>query len=273
MGAMKPRRSTKVRQATGADMDGVHGWLIDQEKQGGHDSLLCNWPVTMKVFEREGVLVYDDAEQGGVIAYWWGGLTRSAILEVRADQRGMGIGREMAEHCLAEALEAGESLFLIECAPSSSATFWERMGFSLIDADSHQFATLMVSVSCKVPPGLLNVTVSVEVFPENRRYDCNVPSLETFNCAAFMDDDSEVVYLPQRIQWFEGPARRDRHDTLVVRVGVDGRQWYFDKTRRAAAEDIGIQRNSAGCWLDVLQPPTVGSLRSLPLLLPGTLPE
>lgn len=273
MATMKPRRSSKVRQATVADMDVVYAWLTDQEKQGGHDSLLCNWSLTMNEFRRVGALVYDDATRGGVIAYWWGGLAPSAILEVRADRRGMGVGRAMAEHCLAEALEAGESLFLFECAPSSSVSFWGRMGFTAFDDGRHDYATLMVPVRCNVPPGLKSVTVAVEVFPDDRRYDCDVPALERFNCIAFMEPEAELVYLPHRIQWFEGRARRDHRNTLVVRVGVDGREWFFDKTSREAAEDLGLHQNAAGCWLDVLEPPTVGSLLSLPLLLPGTMPE
>lgn len=53
------------------------------------------------------------------VAYQWGGLLRPDILEVRNDMRGRGIGKELVEHCLALAADAGEDILYIQCKPST----------------------------------------------------------------------------------------------------------------------------------------------------------
>lgn len=100
-----------------------------------HGTFLCNWHLTARLHEEGKLLVYINEASGEPVAYQWGGLLESGILEVRDDLRGCGIGRALVEHRLFEAAEAGEDILRIQCKPSTSIPFWEHMGFELRPVD------------------------------------------------------------------------------------------------------------------------------------------
>ena len=104
---VQPCYCPRVRPSTDTDMEIIHAWLQQQDREEIHGSFLCNWSLTKKQHERGELLVYIDEQANEPVAYQWGGLVRPGILEVRDDMRERGIGRALVAHRLATAAAAG----------------------------------------------------------------------------------------------------------------------------------------------------------------------
>ena len=51
------------------------------------------------------------------------------LLEVRQAHRGLGHGRQLAEHVIAHLFDAGAESIRVTCSPRSSRGFWATLGF------------------------------------------------------------------------------------------------------------------------------------------------
>jgi GNAT superfamily N-acetyltransferase len=253
--AAQPRRHPSVRPSTDADVRFIHAWLEQQEISGVHGTFLCNWRLTEKAHKEGRLQVYVDPASQAPVAYQWGGLIYPGILEVRNDMRGRGIGRVLVEHCLALAADAGEDMLQIQCKPSNSIPFWEAMGFALIvDKPPHERGDYAYRIMRREwgpwEGGDRPARVTVEWYPEARKWDDTVPPSATQNVdGAWYDDELE---LNERAQFFEGPFGNN----TVVHIVVDGREWYCNKARYSEACDLGVEGCANGYRIDTLYRPT-----------------
>jgi GNAT superfamily N-acetyltransferase len=248
-----PRLSPHVRQSTAADIKVIHTWLQRQSQTKVHGSFLCNWSLTRKCHEEGSLVAYIDPRSQEPVAYQWGGLIRSGILEVRNDMRGRGIGRVMVEHRLAQAAEAGEDILCIQCKPSTSIAFWKRMGFTLVEGDPANHAYRFMPRPLEMPPGGAPVRVTVEWFPEERKWKREtLPVLRQEIAGTYLEGR---VHLSERAMYFK---RINDKDT-VLRVCVEGEEWYCDKAKYDAADDLGVEHCANGVVLDVVRRPGSGS--------------
>ena len=216
-----------------------------------HDTFLCNWSLTLRLHKEGRLLVYIDEETGKPVAYQWGGLLQSGILEVRHDMRGRGIGKALVAHRLAEAIEAGEDILHIECKPSTSIPFWQHMGFELREGDDGKnYAMCYVLRKLEMPSKGKSVQVLVEWFPEARKWESAIRAVRTIHIAGVLVEDDKVC-LAERALCSNEEVERD----LVLRVCVDGQEWYCDKAKYAAAEELGVERCRNGFFLDMLRRP------------------
>ena len=243
----QPRLSPHIRQSTDADMEAIHTWLQEQQRAGVHGTFLCNWRLTRESHDEGKLQVYVDPESQTPVAYQWGGLLRPGILEVRHDLRGRGIGKEFVEHCLAQAAQAGEYILCIQCKPSTSIAFWRGMGFQLDDEGGREsYATRMARESLELPKDGDPVQVTLEWFPERRKWEAStLPVLAQAIEGRLLGGEvwlSERALCPGRIE--DGDA--------VLRVTVDGQEWYCDKAKYERAEELGVERCSNGYFIEVL---------------------
>lgn len=251
-----------VRKALASDLDEVHGWLVQQAREGREGALLQHWVYVQRADEGTEAFVFVDSARGRVVGCAWKGLADDLVsidlvVEVRASCRRQGIGRALALHVLAQELERGQSLFLAECPLQSAAPFCRALDFETFDAPPmRDYVTRVVPVTRELPDELPPAAVTIELYDTHRRLpDGGVP-LATFHPKAAHNPADGTVLLGTRVQWFEGYAARSLVQEYVVRILVDGHQWYHGKTSYIGAEESGLRRNCAGCWLDILSPRT-----------------
>ncbi len=251
MSPPEPCLSNHVRQSTGADVKAIHEWLQEQAAAGMHDTLACNWRLTNKCHEEGRLLVYIDPASQTPVAYQWGGLVSPGILEVRKDMRRRGIGQVLVGHCLALAKKSQEYILCIQCKPSTSIPFWQRMGFQLTDDSSpnEHFALLLLQEKFELPDHGDPVEVVLEWFPERRKWDATTPAAARQAVRGVLLDGE--VWLEERALC----VRRIEDGDAVLRVTVSGREWYCDKAKYEAAEDLGVERCSNGFFIEVLCAP------------------
>jgi hypothetical protein len=172
------------------------------------------------------------------VAYQWGGLVVPGILEVRNDMRGRGIGQVLVEHCLALARQAREQILCIQCKPSTSIPFWQRMGFELTDEGGpHQhYAMRLMQEKLEPPDEGEPAEVVFQWFPERRKWDAITPA-RSRQVVRGVQLDGEV-WLEERVLGL----RRIGDGDAVLRVTVNGQEWYCDKAKYEAAEDLGVER-------------------------------
>ncbi len=216
-----------------------------------HGTFNCNWRLTRKSHDEGRLLVYIAPESPAPMAYQWGGLVVSGILEVRNDMRGRGIGQVLVEHCLALAKQAGEHILCIQCKPSSSIPFWQRMGFELTnDGGPHEHPAMrLMQERLELPDEGEPAEVVLEWFPERRKWDAATSGV-TRHVVRGMQLDGEV-WLAERVLGL----RRIEEGDAVLRVTVNGQEWYCDKAKYERAEDLGVKRCLNGFFVEVLYPP------------------
>lgn len=263
-------KTPHVRKALASDLAEVHDWLVHQAREGVEGALLRHWEYVQRADEGTEAFVFDDPARGGVVGCAWKGLADDVVslgivVEVKASCRRQGIGRTLAIHVLEQELRRGQSLFLTECSPQSAAPFCRAMNFETFDdAPMRAYASMMVPVTRELPEDLPAAAVTLELYNNGRRLPDGGVALARFQPKAVHNPADGTVLLSTRVQWFEGYAARRLVWGYVVRILVDGHQWYHGKTSCVGAEESGIQRNAAGCWVDILHPRTEYLLPDLP---------
>lgn len=247
-----PLRSPHARRSTDEDIEVIHRWLARQEADGVHGTFLCNWTITLERHKDGELLVYIDPATGEAIAYQWGNLVRSGILEVRSDRRRQGIGEAMVRHRLAEAFDHNEDLLVIQCKPISSIPFWRRMGFETVQGErGNTYGYRVLRRQLNLPAEGRPVAVSIEWFPESRKWDRGTVATGTFTPAAVQTLDGDV-HLAERVHSFDGLPGQPRTGDVVVRIIVAGEERYFDKAKYDEAGWVGVQRCRNGYYLDCI---------------------
>lgn len=247
-----PLKSPHARASIDADVEVIHRWLLQQQAAEVHGTFLCNWNLTLECHREGNLLVYADPDTGEAIAYQWGSLIRSGILEVRADRRGQGIGEAMARHRLAEAFERNEDLLEIQCKPTSSTRFWHRMGFTTVEGDDGKtYGHRILQRPLDLPADGRPVAVSVEWFPESRKWNPSTPATAAFTPAAVQTPDGDV-HLAERVHAFSGLPGQSRAGDVVVRIVVAGEERYCDKAKYDQAGEVGVEGCRNGFYLDCI---------------------
>lgn len=251
MSPAQPKLHPNIRRSTDVDLHAIHRWLEQQKRDNVHGTFLCNWHPTVEAHNEGSLLVFVDPQTQDPVAYQWGGLMPCSIFEVRADMRGRGIGRALVEHCLALAEESGEDILRIHCEPSSSVLFWQAMGFQLererVSQDRDNYAWRIMPRKHDLPEGDGHSEVVVEWYPQERKWKEDTGAMSTSKVhAVWFDDELELT---ERVSFCDELVPGD----VVVRVVVDGKEWYCDKARYSAAQNVGVESCQNGYFVDTLR--------------------
>jgi GNAT superfamily N-acetyltransferase len=258
--------TVEIQSATEATLAEVEAWLDMEEavyqaaqKARLNDDVIeipirgfrCNWDTTKRLW-REGdgrvdVLVLDGETVGFLAGY--------DILEIRPARRGAGYGRILAEHMLRLAQEAGRSVLEIEIAPSSAEPFWTRMGFTPIDGRQGPgggiYAYKFLPRLSPLGPGA-RVRYEIAFYTQAERY-AGVPRPFARYSGLGERLPDGTVGLPERAVCFN-PNSDGWHDDFV-RIELDGRELHFEKVKRDASRNFGVQRDDGYIYyLDHIEP-------------------
>jgi len=241
-----------IRWSNNHDMQQIHDWLQEEDALEVHGNFLCNWNLTQQCHEEGVLLVLIDEIEGIPVAYQWGQLLSSGILQVRNDWRGKGLGRLIVEYCIELALQQDEMVLEIECKPSSSIPFWEAMGFTIIEGEFGKNAKGF-KVLCKelaLPPGGRPALAKISSFPEERKWLENVPAIASYRPDAIVADDG-MVHLAERAS-FPMDFRRMSRDP-VIEIIVEGKLIFRDKAKYQAAQAHGVKWCRNGFYIDAVK--------------------
>lgn len=231
------------------DLKTILAWLEAEEEDTGN-GFWCNRGIVEDSHAEGGLILL--REDDVAVAFQLGALVRPGIMEVRPDCRGRGYGRMLAERRLEEAREKDWCLLHIECTPSSSRPFWERMGFTL-DALPGKHAYMVLAKTVELPAGLPRVKVRISFFPERMLYDKVRPApLSVWEREAVRLVDGPIE-LGQKVVGFQ---RYGAIGDLVAEIVVDGKQVFFDKAKRGRAYHLGLERQSVtyAWYIDCIDP-------------------
>lgn len=249
--SLSRRRRSTIRRSTNADIAAIYVWLVEQASRDVPGTFLCNWTLTEK-YHREGkLIVFVDGESGVPVAYQWGSLLSSGILEVRHDMRGRGIGKKLVERRISEAYKREECFLHIQCKPWTSISFWVHMGFTMLESARGNYAYRILEKKYELPVDGIPVSVSIRFFPEERNWNEDAVPLCTAMPEAVRSDDN--ILLAERVSYFEllYPMAQDP----VVEVKVDGVLIYCQKAKYENAQRLGILRCRNGFFIDRLLSP------------------
>lgn len=189
-----------LRYSTKSDIDEIHRWLQEQDRQNFEGSFLCNWELTQQSHEEGSLLVYVEEKTESAIAYQWGGLLRPGILEVRIDKRWQGVGKALVDRCIQLAADTDHCVLRIQCKPSTSIPFWERMGFYIYD-ERNSYAFMFLPKINELPNTAEPVDVTISFYPESMKWESDTLPCETFQPAAVLSEDNSI-HLSKRVCFF-----------------------------------------------------------------------
>lgn len=251
--SVRPHALSPIRLSTAGDLAAIHTWLVDEHAKHIEGNFLCNWKLTARAHRDRRLLVYVDPPSGLAAGYQWGGLTEPGILQVKSDMRGRGIGRALVQYRIHQALRKDDGLLFIECTPSSSVPFWQKMGFTLHEVDGKTYGYRVLGKALALLPGGVPLVVEIRFYAEEAKWNPVAAPLQVFTPQAFVYSDG-LIRLSERVHFFER-LYPDIGDA-VVEVLVNGKSIYRDKAKYDAASRLGLRccRSANGYFLDRLAP-------------------
>ena len=203
---IKERTSARsvVRLSKPEDISAIRSWLEAEDALDVHGNFLCNWGLIERAHRERRLLVYIDGKSGLPIGFQLGRLLESGILQVKQEFRHRGIGRRMVEYCIRLARRKGESLLSIQCKPSTSIPFWERMGFTLVaGSDPPNKAIRVLEYAHPLPVAGVLLRVVVRFYPEDKKWDESTPPYQETAVLA-KPLSSGVIQLDSRVSLYGG---------------------------------------------------------------------
>ena len=241
-----------IRRSKAEDITAIRSWLEAEEAAGVHGNFLCNWSVIARAHKDKELLVYIDGKTGLPVAFQLGRLLQSGILQVKQDFRGRGIGKKMVAYCVNLARRKGEDLLVIQCKPSSSIPFWQRMGFTVIaESDPPNKAYRILERRHDLPKVGTVVEAVIRFFPEDRKWRDACPALVQI-AALGKELPGGVIQLDRRVSFHEDayPLVRD----VVVEAEVNGVRQFIDKAKYRELQQRGVMRCRNGWFIDQIRP-------------------
>lgn len=212
-------------------------WLKHEYETDG-EGFYCNIGVIKNSYNNEELFALSDT--GKIVAFAVVNYRFDPeIISVKKNLRHMGYGAKLAKFCEEQAKQNGKTAVLeIECAPSASIPFWQKMGFTLHKDGYHAYKILPKKneLSAAMPPA----NVQVNVYRENALYSQQNKQdylIGNFYPSAIYTDDSTVAFHDRFISYVpELPNGTD----LAIEILLEGKPIYFDKAKRSKGKALGI---------------------------------
>lgn len=165
------------------------------------------------------------------------------LISVKSANQRRGIGRMLVEYLINRARDQDIPVLRVQCAPSSSLPFWERMGFELYgqatNDEKSPLVRMILAKDLQLPvhgtPAHAEIAYLSELalhqpIARHRPITCYRPP-------ALIANDG-VIHLGQRCI---GPDLIDTANDLVLRITIDGKLLYLDKAKYPEAKALGVR--------------------------------
>jgi GNAT superfamily N-acetyltransferase len=197
----------------------------------------CNWNLVLRSFQRDPTNVHVLVAGGAAVGF----IMEMDILEVRADQRGNGYGRQLAQFMIDRAFASGQCVAQIEVAPDTALPFWRQMGFTPDETRQGPGGGIYAFRRFDRIFGLgggARVPYRVSFYPPDRKWNPAIQAFETFAGEAERLADGRLR-LPRRAYCFDdaGPTSADS----VIGIEVAGALVFEDKVKRSEAAGFGVE--------------------------------
>lgn len=237
-----------VRLAVEADLALIEMWL---PKERDSDTLASSWQITKGVFREGNLYVWASVESDLPLAYCWETLnSHSSVLEVHPGYRGRGIGREMVAFMLTASVKNRNPLLEIQCAPETSAVFWESMGFTTYTIGYKVYGRRVLDMPQELPSGDL-ISLKISFFPT---YFSELPGdvpLAVHNLFAVEIPGTKRLMLSHVVAHYYLPDCKWPRVELVL----NGERIYDDLAKCDRAEDLGIRACQHGVAISEIRLP------------------
>jgi len=126
-----------IKKACRRDLKQLLAWLY-LEQQEREEGFFCNAPIIREALKTDELFcAVVGSEVLGFVIHTRKLVGSSIdILEVHPRYRGRGIGSSLAVDAVDRLLKQQAEFISVQCAPKSSASFWERLGFRATEEDS-----------------------------------------------------------------------------------------------------------------------------------------
>jgi GNAT superfamily N-acetyltransferase len=196
----------------------------------------CNWNLVLTSYRRDPANVHVLIADGAVVGF----VDEMDILEVRADQRGKGYGRMLAEFMIGRAFERGLCVAQIEVAPDTALPFWRQMGFT---ADKGRqgpgggiYAYRRFERNFSLGDGP-RVPYRIAFYPPERKWEPFALPFEVFEGQGERLPGGGVQ-LARRAYCFD--AGRETSPKCVVTIEIDGALLFADRIKLPEARELGV---------------------------------
>lgn len=225
-----------IKQATLSDIKQIHSWLQEETALGIDDNFLCNWSLTLDVFENQNLFVYKDQITGNPIAYLWADF---GILSVKHNYRNKGIGTALASFGLSNLELNNEFAARFQIMPETSKNFWVKMGAEVFGSNNHLNGFIPINSKLDLPDAEGTSILEIHLYPEKALYDKNIAPIKKFIQTGIKN--GRRIWLPERIVFHREHGFYE--GDVVARILVDSSETFFDKAKRESAYDIGIEEH------------------------------
>ena len=239
----------QIRSSTDSDLQEILNWLSKQDKIGIEGTFYCNRNLTIQEHNKGKLIVCIDPATDQPVAYQWGGLISPGILEVRADKRGQGIGKELVEYRIKEARENDKCLLRIQCTPITSIPFWKHMGFQLYGRNEND-AYMLLDKKFDLPKDGDPCILKICFYPEERNWKEDTVPIKIFTPLAIKKADN-FIYLSERVSYFHISNKFDNDP--VISININGEQVYLDKAKYEHAQELGVQMDGSAFYIDMIE--------------------
>jgi len=250
---MPRRQDQSFRVAAPHDLASIEAWLRLEREQTG-EGFYCNWSIIKRGFDAGNLFVLgtDDDVLGFVLDAPGG----PDILEVRPNARKAGYGRRLAELSIAAAYERGISVMEIECAPATSIPFWQKMGFTVVDArvgnGGGAYAFRELERRFKLTTDA-RTSFSISFYPESRRHELSIKPFRSYAGAAASRPHG-LLQLPERAICY-APDIHNLSDCVVC-IAIEGQTIFEDRVKYEGAKAVGVMRDAGyNYYLDQIRAP------------------
>ncbi len=233
----------------------IGDWLVEECEQGVPANFYENWTELHRQNKDLSVLVLIDETDDMPVAYQFGRLLETGILQVRNNWRRKGIGRLFVEYCCQLALQDNEMVLLVECQPSSSIPFWETMGFNIFSRSNcrNKKGVRVLSKKLDLPDGGQSKLASVSWFDSDRLFKTNLtPKVNFRTDATFL---AGKIYFSERVS-FPSVYPGLREDA-VVEIVLNEKLIFLDKAKHPDAESFGVKKCRNGFYVDTINCPSL----------------
>jgi GNAT superfamily N-acetyltransferase len=230
-----------IEQSTDNDLEAILRWLKKEYiAEGRTRGFYCNRDLIRKGHHKGEITVL--REDDVCVAFHLHG----DIMEVRPDKRGKGYGRALAEDWIRNMIAKGAAYLEIECAPSTSLGFWNKMGFRKLPSNNGKaYARRILHQTFELPQGE-DVDVKISFFREEALYRKGIRPTAVHRPRAVKHGDQ--IRLAERVIGMKSVPFED----VAVKIQVDDKTLYFEKAKYPEAKALGIRRYRGAFYCDCL---------------------